>query len=61
MNNREVSKTKYLAVFATTTLIFLVGIIIGNQISSSKMGKLETTEQELRVDTMAIELQYLLL
>lgn len=61
MTNRNITKTKYLAVFATTTLIFIVGILIGQQISNSKISDLEIIEQELRVDTMAIELQYLLL
>lgn len=61
MTKQNISKTKFLAVFATTTLIFLVGILIGYQVSDSKMSALEDIEQELRVDTMAIELQYLLL
>ena len=61
MTKQNISKTKFLAVFATTTLIFLIGILIGYQISNSKMSALEDIEQELRVDTMAIELQYLLL
>jgi len=59
--SKDIAKTKYLAVFATTTLIFLIGILIGNQVTNAKVSKLDNIEQELRVDTMAIELQYLLL
>ncbi len=61
MNRQQVSKTKYLAVFATTTLIFIIGIMIGNYVSASKMKNLDNLENQLRADTMAAELQYLLL
>ncbi|MBD3355168.1 hypothetical protein GF361_04235 [Candidatus Woesearchaeota archaeon] len=61
MSKKQVHKTKYLAVFAITTLIFLIGIIIGNYTSSSKLEGLEDIENELRMETMAMELQYLLL
>ena len=58
---RRLSKTKYLAVFATTTLIFLIGLIIGNYISNTKLKKIDKLEQDLRIDTMSVELQYMLL
>lgn len=61
MNAKKIHKTKYLAVFATTTLIFLIGLVIGNKISDTKLSKVNTLEQDIRTDTMAIELQYLLL
>lgn len=61
MNAKKIHKTKYLAVFATTTLIFLIGLVIGNKISDTKLSKVDTLEQDLRTDTMAVELQYLLL
>ncbi len=61
MNAKKINKTKYFAVFATTTLIFLIGLVIGNNISNNKLSKVDTLEQDLRTDTMAVELQYLLL
>lgn len=61
MTKQNISKTKYLAVFTTTTLIFIIGILIGHQFSNKQINKLENIEQELRVDLIAIELQYLLL
>lgn len=54
-------RTKYLAVFATTTLIFVFGIILGNYISEAKLEKVDSLEQELKVDTIAMELQYSLI
>ena len=61
MNAKKINKTKYLAVFATTTLIFLIGLLVGNKISDTKLSKVENLEQDIRTDTMAIELQYILL
>lgn len=57
----RISATKYLAVFAITTLIFLVGIIIGNIISTSKISDIIEMQQALRTKILAIELQYDLL
>lgn len=61
MHRINVSKTKYLAVFATTTLIFLIGLYIGHTITNTKLQKVDDLEQDMKVDTMAIELQYLML
>lgn len=54
-------RTKYLAVFATTTLIFIIGIIIGYMITLSKLNTISNMEQDLKINAMDIELQYLLL
>ena len=51
-------KMKYLAVFAITTLIFVIGFIFGSYTSQMKLGKLDQFEQELRSDTLSLELQY---
>lgn len=61
MDSKKINKTKYLAVFAITTLIFLIGLVIGSKISDTKLGKIDNLEHDIRTDTMAIELQYLLL
>ena len=61
MSRKRISKTKYLAVFATTTLIFLIGLAVGQKISDTKLDKLEDIENDLRIETTAMELQYLLL
>ena len=61
MSSKKINKTKFLAVFASTTLIFLIGLVIGNKIGDAKLSKVDTLEQDLRTDTIAMELQYLLL
>jgi len=61
MQRREISKTKYLAVFATTTLIFVIGVFIGHEVTIMKLNTIDDLEQNMKVDTMAIELQYLLI
>lgn len=59
MNRRQKpDKGKYLAVFAITTLIFIVGILIGNYYSSQKLKQIDNIGQELKTDTVAMELQY---
>ncbi len=60
MDRKVISKTKYLAIFATTTLIFIIGLLIGSYITNIKLEKLERLEQDLRVDTLALEIEYLL-
>lgn len=52
---------RYLTVFSITTLVFLLGLILGNYVSSLKLDKVESMENDLRTDTMAVEMQYLLL
>ena len=55
---QKVDFTKYLAVFAVTTLVFLVGILIGNYFSSQKLGHIDRLGQDLKIDTISMELQY---
>ena len=59
MNRRQkINKGKYLAVFAITTLIFIVGMLIGNYFASQKMNQIDYIGQDLKTDTVAMELQY---
>lgn len=59
MNKRQkLEPSKYLTVFAITTLIFIVGILIGNYFSSQKMQQIDYIGQELKTDTTAMEIQY---
>ena len=39
MSPKKINKTKYLAVFATTTLIFLIGLIVGSKMSDTKLSE----------------------
>ncbi|MBW2971598.1 hypothetical protein KY359_01050 [Candidatus Woesearchaeota archaeon] len=59
MNHRQkINTSKYLTVFAVTTLVFIVGILIGNYFSSQKLEQIDTLGQDLKTDTTAMELQY---
>lgn len=53
--------SRYLAAFAITTLIFLVGILIGNKISDAKLDSIDVLEKEIRIDVLGTELQYQLI
>lgn len=53
--------SKYIAAFAITTLIFVVGIVIGNYISSAKLSTIDDLQQDLAQKTASSELQYLLM
>jgi hypothetical protein len=61
MKSQKINGHKYLAVFALTTLIFIVGMFIGSYFSSEKLDKLDLMGQDLKTDAAAIELQYELL
>lgn len=52
---------KYVAAFAITTLIFIVGIIIGNYISTQKLSTIDDLQRDLMQKTISSELQYLLM
>lgn len=59
MHKRQrVNIGKYIAVLAITTLIFIVGILIGNYFSSQKLNQIDYIGQDLKTDTVAMELQY---
>ena len=61
MSRQKADKNKYLAVFAMTTLIFIVGILLGNYFSEKKLDQVDHLGQNLKIDTLAMELQYELL
>lgn len=59
MNHRQkINPVKYITVFSITTLIFIVGILIGNYFSSQKMQQIDYIGQKLKTDTTAMEIQY---
>lgn len=55
---RKAEKSKYVTVFAITTLIFIVGILVGNYFSSQKLNQIDELGATLKTDTLAMELQY---
>lgn len=53
----KVNKTRYLAVFASVTLIFLVGIIIGQWISELRVSEFSTQQRNIRTYILSLNLQ----
>lgn len=52
------NKIKFLAIFAVTTIIFLVGIFLGSVLSDMKVDKLNKLQDDFRTDTLAVDLAY---
>lgn len=61
MNRKQPRLSIYLAAFAITTLIFLLGLWVGNQLNQLKLDSLSELEQNIRTSTISTELQYQLL
>ena len=57
----RLSMTKLLAVFATTTLIFIVGIFAGQYIASMQISDLQEVQRELQLQSNGIDIKYSLL
>lgn len=60
MKRKKINPHKFLAVFAITTLIFIIGVIIGNHLNSIKIDRLTLTENQIRSSTLGMELEYLI-
>lgn len=60
VHRRQFQTSKYVAAFAMTTLIFVIGMFIGNYISEEKLSAIDDLQQELAKKTISSELQYLL-
>jgi hypothetical protein len=54
---RRINLTKLVAVFSMTVLIFMLGLIVGNNIVNSKQQTLLETEESLKLDLIDLELQ----
>ncbi len=61
LDKRKIPKSRLIAAFALATLIFILGIIIGNTLSNAKVSMLESMEEDLKMDILAIETQNLLM
>ena len=61
VERRRLNKSRVIAAFAITLLVFIIGIMTGNYFSSKKVSYLETMSSDFRTDTLALEIQYDLL
>jgi len=53
-------KNRYVVVFVITTVIFVLGLLLGNYFSNTKLSKIDEMQQDLKTHTLAIELQYMI-
>ena len=58
IRKRKIQKSKYITVFAITTLIFIIGILLGNFFAEKKIDDVNRLGQDFRTDTMSLEVQY---
>ena len=61
IERRRIQTSKYVAAFAMTPLIFIIGMAIGNYVSERKLSTIDELQQDLAKRTISSELQYLLL
>jgi len=54
---RRINVTKYVAVFSMATLIFIIGIIFGQALISSKQSTIVSTQKEISLELADLELQ----
>lgn len=55
--NKKSDIDKYLVSFALATLLFIVGIIMGSAITSTKVEKIINTREEIKLEMLDLELQ----
>src|SRR3989304_3200751 len=57
-NRQKIRKSTYVGVFAITTLVFVLGILLGNFFADKKLSHIDQLGREVKTDTAAIEMQY---
>jgi hypothetical protein len=58
--NSNVEFNKYVASFAVATLLFVIGIIIGNYLAEEKISKITQMESNIEFDITSMEIQNIL-
>lgn len=58
ISRKKLKTSRYVAAFALTIIVFLVGYIVGGQISEMKLQNLQRLEQEIRVESLSNELVF---
>lgn len=61
VRRRSVDKHKYLAAFTIATLIFLMGVFLGNYFSEQKLNSIDELSRNLQLNTIGTELQFRLI
>ncbi|MAG52993.1 MAG: hypothetical protein CMH62_03455 [Nanoarchaeota archaeon] len=60
MERKRINKLKLFSILVTTTFIFVVGIFFGQSISRAQLDEISNIQQDLRTQTLGLELQYAL-
>jgi hypothetical protein len=61
MKERKINIMKLLTVFSITTLVFVSGLLLGQNLINSRITELEEMQEEIRIDLANIETEYALL
>lgn len=61
MKERKINIMKLLTVFSITTLVFISGLLLGQNLINSRIIELEQMQEEIRIDLANIETEYALL
>lgn len=61
MDRKNIDTKKYFIVFLLTTLIFSIGLLLGNYFTQKKLSILSDYEQRIRLETIGTELQFKIL
>ena len=61
MDRKKIQFSKYIAAFAITLLVFIAGVALGSSSDRKKLAIVDDIEQDIKMNTMGTEIQYLLM
>ena len=61
MDRKKIQFSKYIAAFAITLLVFIAGVTLGSYNDRKKLAIVDDLEQDIKMNTMGTEIQYLLM
>lgn len=60
IERKRIKSSRYLAAFALTVVVFLIGYIVGTEVNDRKLESLQYMEQDIRVESLSNELVFAL-
>lgn len=61
MDRKKIQFSKYITAFAITLLVFIAGVTLGSYNDRKKLAIVDDLEQDIKMNTMGTEIQYLLM
>lgn len=58
MKRKQINSSRYIAAFAITIVIFLLGIMVSNVVNENKLSKVNDLENNIRVESLGNELVF---